>query len=387
MNISDAVRYVGVNDYDLDLFESQYMLEKGMAYNSYLILDDKVALMDSVDKRGTEEWLSNVERELSGRKIDYIVISHMEPDHSGSLFDIMDRFPEAVVVGNAKTFAFMGQFSDRELTCQKLEVKEGDELCLGSHTLKFTMAPMVHWPEVMMTYESSEKLLFSADAFGKFGTTDADEDWACEARRYYFNIVGKYGVQVQGVLKKLDTLDVQKILPLHGPVLTENLGYYIGLYRTWSAYEAESKGVFVLHASIHGNTAKAAEELAQMIRDLGEERVVVADLCREDMAECVEDAFRHDRMILCCATYDGGAFVPMEDFLHHLQIKGYRNRTVGLLENGTWAPQAVKSMRAYLESMKDINILPVTVSIKSSVKDSDKEAMQALAQAIYRAGE
>ena len=387
MNISDAVRYVGVNDYDLDLFESQYMLEKGMAYNSYLILDDKVALMDSVDKRGTEEWLSNVERELSGRKIDYIVISHMEPDHSGSLFDILDRFPEATVVGNAKTFAFMGQFSDRELTCQKLEVKEGDELSLGSHTLKFTMAPMVHWPEVMMTYESSEKLLFSADAFGKFGTTDADEDWACEARRYYFNIVGKYGVQVQGVLKKLDTLDVQKILPLHGPVLTENLGYYIGLYRTWSAYEAESKGVFVLHASIHGNTAKAAEELAQMIRDLGEERVVVADLCREDMAECVEDAFRHDRMILCCATYDGGAFVPMEDFLHHLQIKGYRNRTVGLLENGTWAPQAAKLMRTYLESMKDINILPEMVSIKSSVKDSDKEAMQALAQAIYRAGE
>ena len=387
MNISDAVRYVGVNDYDLDLFESQYMLEKGMAYNSYLILDDKVALMDSVDKRGTEEWLANVERELSGRKIDYIVISHMEPDHSGSLADILDRYPEATVVGNAKTFAFMGQFSDREFTNQKLEVKEGDELSLGSHTLKFIMAPMVHWPEVMMTYESSEKLLFSADAFGKFGTTDADEDWACEARRYYFNIVGKYGVQVQGVLKKIDTLDVQKILPLHGPVLTENIDYNINLYKTWSAYEAESKGVFVLHASIHGNTAKAAEELAQMIRDLGEERVVVADLCREDLAECVEDAFRHDRMILCCATYDGGAFVPMEDFLHHLQIKGYRNRTVGLLENGTWAPQAAKSMRTYLESMKDINILPETVSIKSSVKDSDKEAMQALAQAIYRAGE
>ena len=386
MIVTDTVKYVGVNDYDLDLFESQYMLEKGMAYNSYLILDEKVALMDSVDKRGTKEWLSNVERELSGRKIDYIVISHMEPDHSGSLFDILEKYPEAVVVGNAKTFAFISQFSSAELKNPKLEVKEGDELNLGSHTLKFIMAPMIHWPEVMMSYESSEKILFSADAFGKFGTTDADEDWACEARRYYFNIVGKYGVQVQGLLKKIESLDIQKILPLHGPVLTENLEYHFSLYKTWSAYEAESKGVFVLHASIHGNTAKAAEELAQMIRDCGEERVVVADLCREDLAECVEDAFRHDRMILCSATYDGGAFVPMEDFLHHLKIKGYKNRTVGLLENGTWAPQAAKSMRTYLEAMKDINILPETVSIKSSMKEGDKTAMKALAQAIYNSG-
>jgi len=386
MFITDSVKYVGVNDYDLDLFESQYMLEKGMAYNSYLILDEKVALMDSVDKRGEEQWLSNVEKELAGRKIDYIVISHMEPDHSGSLKSILEKYPEAVVVGNAKTFAFMGQFFDGEIAGEKLEVKEGDELNLGTHTLKFFMAPMVHWPEVMVSFESSEKLLFSADAFGKFGTTDADEDWACEARRYYFNIVGKYGVQVQGLLKKIAPLGVQKILPLHGPVLTENPAYHIDLYDKWSAYKPESKGVFVIHASIHGNTAKAAENLAQMIRDAGEERVVVADLCREDLAECVEDAFRHDRMILCCATYDGGAFVPMEDFLHHLQIKGYRNRTVGLVENGTWAPQAIKSMRTYLDAMKDINILEETVSIKSSLKESDKPAMEALAQAMYKAG-
>lgn len=387
MYISDSVKYVGVNDRDIELFEGQYVVENGMDYNSYLIMDEKTALMDTVDIRGIEEWSRLLEETLDGRKLDYIVVQHMEPDHSGSLQYAIETYPDAIVVGNAKTFTYIEQFFGTDISDRKLEVKEGDTLSLGSHTLTFLMAPMVHWPEVMVTYESSEKILFAADGFGKFGTTDADEDWACEARRYYFNIVGKYGPSVQALLKKAGTVEIEKILPLHGPILDSNLGYYIDLYDKWSSYTPEDKGVFIAYASIHGNTKKAAEVLADKLRQLGEEKVVLSDLSREDIAECVEDAFRYDRMVLCAATYDGGAFVPMEDFLHHLQIKAYQNRTVGLVENGTWAPMAAKAMRAYLESMKNITILDETVTIRSTYKPGDEEAMDALAKAVVRAAQ
>lgn len=382
MYISDSVKYVGVNDRDIELFEGQYVVENGMAYNSYLIMDEKTALMDTVDIRGIEEWSRLLKETLDGRKLDYIVVQHMEPDHSGSLQYAIETYPDAIVVGNAKTFNYIEQFFGTDISDRKLEVKEGDTLSLGSHTLTFLMAPMVHWPEVMVTYESSEKILFAADGFGKFGTTDADEDWACEARRYYFNIVGKYGPSVQALLKKAGTVEIEKILPLHGPILDSNLGYYIDLYDKWSSYTPEDKGVFIAYASIHGNTKMAAEVLADKLRQLGEEKVVLSDLSREDIAECVENAFRYDRMVLCAATYDGGAFVPMEDFLHHLQIKAYQNRTVGLVENGTWAPMAAKAMRTYLESMKDIKVLDEVVTIKSAYKPENEEAMDALAKAI-----
>lgn len=385
MYISDSIKYIGVDDRDIDLFESQYVVENGVSYNSYLVMDEKVALMDTVDKRGLEEWSKNLDEALEGRSVDYIVVQHMEPDHAGSLAYAIEKFPNATVVGTAKTFVFIKQFFDVDIEDRKLEVKEGDTLSLGSHTLTFLMAPMVHWPEVMVTYESSEKVLFSADGFGKFGALDTDEDWACEARRYYFNIVGKYGASVQALLKKAAKVEIEKILPLHGPILTENLGYYIDLYDKWSSYTPENKGVFIAYASIHGNTKKAAEILAEKIKALGEEKVAIADLSREDMAECVEDAFRYDRMILCAATYDGNAFVPMEDFLHHLQIKTYQNRTVGLLENGTWAPTAANAMRKYLESMKNVTILDDVVTIKSTYKPENEVAMDKLAQAIVNA--
>ena len=383
MYISDSIKYIGVDDRDIDLFESQYVVENGVSYNSYLVMDEKVALMDTVDKRGLEEWSKNLDQALEGRSVDYIVVQHMEPDHAGSLAYAIEKFPNATVVGTAKTFVFIKQFFDVDIEDRKLEVKEGDTLSLGSHTLTFLMAPMVHWPEVMVTYESSEKVLFSADGFGKFGALDTDEDWACEARRYYFNIVGKYGASVQALLKKAAKVEIEKILPLHGPILTENLGYYIDLYDKWSSYTPENKGVFIAYASIHGNTKKAAEILAEKIKALGED--AIADLSREDMAECVEDAFRYDRMILCAATYDGNAFVPMEDFLHHLQIKTYQNRTVGLLENGTWAPTAANAMRKYLESMKNVTILDDVVTIKSTYKPENEVAMDKLAQAIVNA--
>lgn len=385
MYISDSIKYIGADDRDIDLFESQYVVENGVSYNSYLVMDEKVALMDTVDKRGLEEWSKNLDQALEGRSVDYIVVQHMEPDHAGSLAYAIEKFPNATVVGTAKTFVFIKQFFDVDIEDRKLEVKEGDTLSLGSHTLTFLMAPMVHWPEVMVTYESSEKVLFSADGFGKFGALDTDEDWACEARRYYFNIVGKYGASVQALLKKAAKVEIEKILPLHGPILTENLGYYIDLYDKWSSYTPENKGVFIAYASIHGNTKKAAEILAEKIKALGEEKVAIADLSREDMAECVEDAFRYDRMILCAATYDGNAFVPMEDFLHHLQIKTYQNRTVGLLENGTWAPTAANAMRKYLESMKNVTILDDVVTIKSTYKPENEVAMDKLAQAIVNA--
>jgi len=380
--MTESIKYIGVDDKTLDLFEGQYIVPNGVSYNSYLIVDEKTALMDTVDKRGMDEWADNLDKALDGKKLDYIVVQHMEPDHSGSLKYAIDKYPEAVIVGNAKTFQFIGQFFDVDITNRQLVVKEGDTLTLGSHELSFVMAPMVHWPEVMVTYESSEKVLFSADGFGKFGALDTDEDWACEARRYYFNIVGKYGAMVQTLLKKASALEIKKIYPLHGPMLEENLEYYINLYNTWSSYQPETKGVFVAYASIHGNTQKVAELIAQKLTDAGVEKVAISDLSRDDMAECIEDAFRYDRMILCASTYDGGAFVPMEDFLHHLSIKAYQNRTVGLVENGTWAPTAKKVMAEMLSKSKNITFVPTTVTIKSALNADSKAAIAQLAEEL-----
>lgn len=388
VTISDAIRYIGVDDTTIDLFESQYDVPEGVSYNSYLILDDKVALMDTVDMRGVEEWEKNLMDTLAGRKVDYLIVSHLEPDHAGSIARLVELFPEVTLVGNAKTFSMMPQFFEGAVdACEKLVVKEGDELSLGSHTLSFYMAPMVHWPEVMVSYESSEKVLFSADGFGKFGALSLteDDDWACEARRYYFNIVGKYGNPVQALLKKAATLDIATICPLHGPILKENLGYYIGLYDTWSKYEPENTGVLIAYASIHGNTAKAAEKLGEMLRAKGVEKVVVSDLAREDIAEVIEDAFRYDRMVLCGASYDGGVFPCMQDFLHHLQSKAYQKRTVGMLENGSWAPCAAKAMREIVDTLKDVTVVEPVVTIRSTMKDADMEAMEALAEVIAKA--
>lgn len=386
VTISNDVKYVGVDDKTIDLFESQYVVPEGVTYNSYLILDEKVALMDTVDARGMEEWEKNLMAELGGRKVDYLVVSHLEPDHAGSIGRLLELFPEVTLVGNAKTFAMLPQFFDVS-NVEKMTVAEGDTLSLGKHTLTFYMAPMVHWPEVMVSYESTEKILFSADGFGKFGAMDAEDDegWACEARRYYFNIVGKYGAPVQALLKKAATLDIEKICPLHGPILDENLEYYIGLYDTWSSYKPENKGVLVAYASIHGNTGKAAEKFAEMLRKKGVEKVVVSDLAREDMAEVIEDAFRYDRMVVAGASYDGGVFPCMQDFLHHLQSKAYQNRTVGIIENGSWAPCAAKTMKAVLETMKSVTIVEPSVTIKSTMKDADIPAMEALADAIANA--
>lgn len=383
--ISDAIRYVGVDDKTIDLFESQYVVPDGVSYNSYLILDDKTALMDTVDARGMAAWEENIKTALSGRKPDYLVISHLEPDHAGSIGRLLELYPDVTLVGNAKTFAMLPQFFDLSLDGRTLTVKEGDTLSLGTHTLQFFMAPMVHWPEVMVTYESSEKVLFSADGFGKFGALDSKEDWACEARRYYFNIVGKYGAPVQALLKKAAGLDIETICPLHGPILKENLSYYIGLYDTWSSYRPEDKGVLIACASIHGNTRKAAEKLAELLSQKGVEKVVVSDLAREDMAEVIEDAFRYDRMVLAAASYDGGVFPCMQDFLHHLQSKTYQNRTVGILENGSWGPTAGKVMKSMLESMKNITILEPTVTIKSTLKEENMPDLQKLADAVANA--
>lgn len=387
VTISDAVKFIGVDDKTIDLFESQYVVPEGVSYNSYLILDEKVALMDTVDVRGMKEWEKNLTETLAGRKVDYLVIQHLEPDHAGSIGRLLELYPDVTLVGNAKTFAMLPQFFDIDPNVKKLTVAEGDTLSLGNHTLTFVMAPMVHWPEVMVTYESTEKILFSADGFGKFGALDSEDEegWACEARRYYFNIVGKYGAPVQALLKKTANLDIQTICPLHGPVLKENLGYYIGLYDTWSSYRPEDKGVLVAYASIHGNTAKAAEKFAEMLRAKGVEKVVVSDLAREDMAEVIEDAFRYDRMVVAGASYDGGVFPCMQDFLHHLQSKAYQNRTVGIIENGSWGPTAGRTMKAILETMKNVTIVDPMVTIKSEMKESDMPALEALADAIANA--
>ena len=385
ISISNSIKYIGVDDEDIDLFESQYVVPEGVSYNSYLIMDEKIALMDTVDERKEDEWEKKLIDCLEGKKVDYLVVSHMEPDHSGSIERVLSLFPDVTLVGNAKTFQFMAQFIDADVeSLNKIVVKEGDELSLGEHVLSFYMASMVHWPEVMVTYEKTEKVLFSADGFGKFGALEltAGDDWACEARRYYFNIVGKYGAPVQMLLKKVSTLDIEKICPLHGPILTENLSYYIGLYDTWSKYEAENKGVLVAYASIHGNTGKAAEKIGELLREAGVEKVVVSDLAREDIAEVIEDAFRYDKMVLCGASYDAGVFPCMQDFLNHLQAKAYQNRKVALLENGSWAPSAAKTMRSILETMKDITILDPVVTIKSTMKDSDMDAIKALVVAV-----
>jgi flavorubredoxin len=382
--LTNSITYIGANDKTLDLFESQYIIPNGVSYNSYLITDEKIAIMDSVDKRASEEWLANVEEALNGRQPDYLIISHMEPDHAANIKNAAEKYPSMKLVGNAKTFQMIPQFFQMDLTDRTVTVKEGDTLSLGAHTLQFFMAPMVHWPEVMVTYEQSEKVLFSADAFGKFGALDADEDWTCEARRYYFNIVGKYGAQVQALLKKAAALDIQMICPLHGPILSENLEYYINKYDTWSKYEPENEGIFIAYASIHGNTADAANKLAEILKAKGAPKVSVADLTRDDIAEAVEDAFRYDRLVVAGATYDGGVFPAMEDFLLHLKAKNYQKRTAAIMENGTWAPMAGKKMREQLESMKNITILDPVISIRSVMTEQNISDMGTLADELLK---
>ena len=382
--ISDSVLYIGVTDKTLDLFESQYQVPNGVTYNSYVIMDDKIAVMDTVDGRATEQWFANLEQALAGEPADYLIVSHMEPDHAANIKRFAERFPEAKIVGNAKTFAMIEQFFDLDLTDRKVEVKEGSTLELGTHTLQFFMAPMVHWPEVMVTYEQQEKILFSADGFGRFGTMDSEENWEDEAARYYLNIVGKYGVQVQGLLKKASALDIAVICPLHGPILKDDLAFYLEKYQIWSTYQPEQKGVLVAYASVHGNTAHAAELLAQMLRQKGEEHVEVMDLARTDMSVAVRKAFFYDRMVVAAATYDGGLFPCMEEFLLHMKSKGFQKRTVGIMENGSWAPLAGKAMRAILETMKQITFAEPTVTIKSAVHEDTKQQMEALAEALVQ---
>ena len=384
ITISDSIKYIGVDDTTLDLFESQYIVPNGVSYNSYVILDEKVAVMDTVDARKTDEWFSNLTNTLNGRTVDYIVISHLEPDHSANIQMLAEKYPQAKLVLSAKAKAMLPQFFDiADLDSRCMAVAEGEELSLGSHTLKFFMAPMVHWPEVMVEYETTEKVLFSADGFGKFGALSADEDWACEARRYYFNIVGKYGAPVQTLLKKAATLDIQTICPLHGPILKEDLGYYIGKYMTWSSYEPEDEGVLVACASIHGNTKKAAEKMVEILKEKGI-KVAFTDLTRDDMAEAIEDAFRYSKLVIAAASYDGGVFPPMEDFLNRLGHKAYQKRKVGIIENGSWAPVAAKSMKAILDTMKDLTVCDTVVSIKSTMKDADVAAMNTLADELLK---
>ena len=382
MNISDKIKYIGVDDTTLDLFESQYIVPHGVSYNSYLILDEKIAVMDTVDARKTKEWFDNLDKELKERVPDYLIVSHLEPDHSANIQLFTEKYKEAKLVLSAKAKAMLPQFFNIEgLDERCIVVKEGEELDLGNHHLKFIMAPMVHWPEVMVEYETTEKVLFSADGFGKFGALSHDEDWACEARRYYFNIVGKYGAPVQTLLKKASTLDIKMICPLHGPILKDNLGYYIDKYQIWSSYQSEDEGVLVASASIHGNTKEVALKVVDLLKEKGV-KVAFTDLTRDDMAEAVEDAFRYSKMILAGATYDGGVFSPMEDFLHRLQHKGYQNKTVGLIENGSWAPLANKVMKEMLTPMKNVTICENTVTIKSTYKDENQEAINQLVEEI-----
>lgn len=382
INISDAIKYIGVDDKDIDLFESQYIVPNGISYNSYVILDEKICVLDTVDKRKTDEWVANLENVLDGKTPDYLIINHLEPDHASNIQLLADKYPDMKLVGNAKTFNMLPQFFDIDLTDRTVTVKEGDSLNLGEHTLSFYMAPMVHWPEVMVTYESKEKVLFSADGFGKFGALDTDEDWACEARRYYFNICGKYGVQVQALLKKAAKLDIEKICPLHGPVLTENLGYYINLYDIWSKYEPEVDGIFIAYCSIHGNTEKAALKLYDILKEKTDKKIAISDLSRSDMAENVEDAFKYSTLVVAAPSYDGGVFPVMNDFLHHLKIKGYKNRKVAMIENGSWAPCAIKSMQPYFDEMKGIEISDAKVTIRSTMTDENEVQLAALADSI-----
>ena len=382
-NITEKIIYIGVDDTDIDLFESQYVVPNGVSYNSYLILDEKVAVMDTVDRRKSDEWLQNLDTALAGRKPDYLVIQHLEPDHAGTIAIAMERYPEMQVVASDKAVKMMPQFfANTSFEGRTIGVKEGDTLSLGGRTLHFAMAPMVHWPEVMVTYDSSEKVLFSADGFGKFGALCTGGEWANEARRYYFNICGKYGAPVQALLKKAAALDIEIICPLHGPVLTENLGYYIGLYDAWSKYEPETKGVLVAYASIHGNTAEVANKFAEILRSKGAEKVVVCDLSRTDMSEAVEDAFRYSHLVVAAASYDGDVFPVMHDFLHHLAIKNYSKRRIGIIENGSWAPSAGRAMRAIIDTFKGVTVAESMVTIMSSLKDSDIPALERLADEV-----
>lgn len=386
VTISDAVRYIGCDDRDIDLFESQYLVPNGVSYNSYLIVDEKIAIMDTVEAWAGQEWLANLEQELEqlqGRQPDYLVVSHLEPDHAANIQKVCEKYPQLQIVSNAKALGMLPQFFTMDFSERKVEVKEGDTLSLGSHTLSFYMAPMVHWPEVMVTYESTEKILFSADGFGKFGTLDTQEDWDCEARRYYMNIVGKYGAPVQALLKKASALDIQTICPLHGPILKENLAHYLEKYDIWSSYRPENEGVTIAYASIHGNTAAAANELAALLEEKGQ-KVSLFDLARDDMAEAIEDAFRYDRLVLAAATYDGGLFPCMEDFLYHLKLKNYQKRTVGILENGSWAPMAGKLMREYVEGFKDCVLAEPTVTIKSTLNVTSRAQLEQLAEALVK---
>ena len=384
MNITENIKYVGVNDHDIDLFEGQYQVENGMAYNSYVILDDKIAIMDTVDANFSEEWLANVKEVLGDKKPDYLIVQHMEPDHSASIDVFMENYPETTIVASAKAFTMMKQFFGTNYAEHQLVVKEKDTLELGKHTLTFVAAPMVHWPEVIMTYDAYAKVFFSADAFGKFGALDTDEDWACEARRYYFGIVGKYGAQVQALLKKAAGLDIQTICPLHGPVLTENLGYYLNLYQTWSAYEPEDKGVLIAYTSIYGNTKKAAELLAQMLVDKGCEKVTITDLARDDIAEAVEDAFRYDRLVLASPTYNGDVFPFMREFIEALTERNYQRRTIGLIENGSWAATAAKVMRQLFEKSKEITFTETTVKIMSALNEESTTQLENLAEELCK---
>lgn len=383
--ITEDIVNIGVNDRDITLFEGQYEVEKGMAYNSYVILDEQVVVMDTVDPHVTAEWLKNMDEALGSRKVDYLVIQHMEPDHGGSIMQLIERFPDVKLVGNAKTFQMFQQFFGASSDDRAVIVKEGDTLSIGKHTLQFFMAPMVHWPEVMVTYEQSEKVLFSADGFGKFGTRDADEDWTCEARRYYINICGKYGMQVQALLKKAAGLEIDVICPLHGPVLTENLKYYIDKYQIWSSYEPEDEGVLIACASIYGHTMMAAEKMKEILEQKGAKKVVIADLARDDLHEAVEDAFRYSHLVLAAASYDASVFPPMEDFLHRLKAKNYQKRTVGIIENGSWAPTAAKSMKALMEGMKAVTFAETVVTIKSALNSENLSQLETLADELLNA--
>ena len=382
MTITKDIRYVGVNDHEVDLFEGQYVVPNGMSYNSYVILDEKIAVMDAVDANFVEEWLGNIRAALNGRKPDYLIVQHMEPDHSAGIDDFLAAFPEAQVVSSGKSFVMMQQFFGQDYADRRIAVGEGDTLVLGKHTLHFVTAPMVHWPEVIFTYDSADKVLFSADAFGKFGALDVEEDWACEARRYYIGIVGKYGVQVQNVLKKAAALDIAAICPLHGPVLTENLGYYFNLYDIWSSYRVESEGVVIAYTSIYGHTKAAVELLAEALTAQGCPKVVINDLARCDMAEAVEDAFRYGKLVLATTTYNGDIFPFMKEFIHHLTERGYKNRTIGMIENGSWSPIAAKMMAKYLEGSKNITYTDTTVKIFSAMNDENRNQIEMLAKEL-----
>jgi flavorubredoxin len=382
MEITKDIKYVGVNDHDIDLFEGQYIVENGMAYNSYVILDEKIAVMDSVDANFTKEWLDNIEQVLGSKEPDYLIVQHMEPDHSANIVNFMNKYENATIVSSQKAFVMVQQFFGTDFADRRIVVKEGDTLSLGKHSLTFVAAPMVHWPEVIVTYDSYDKVLFSADGFGKFGALDVEEDWACEARRYYIGIVGKYGVQVQNLLKKAAGLDIQTICPLHGPVLKENLGYYLDLYNTWSSYGVESEGIMIAYTSVYGNTKKAVEMLADKLREKGCPKVVVNDLARCDMAEAVEDAFRYGKLVLATTTYNGEIFPFMREFIHHLTERNYQNRMIGFIENGSWAATAARVMKGMLEKSKNLTFTDTTVTIKSALNEESKEQLEHLANEL-----